>query len=392
MRVLHLIDDAGPQPSGTTLALLAESLGRLGRTEQHVLLLGGSSLGREAVAAGVTDAQRVGVPWGRAVLGWPGATAALRRIGDVDLIHCWSIGAFTLASLARRRTPRILTLTTTPTADDVRWLRVLVGTGDAGRAVILAISSTIRRAVLSGGLPEERVHVLRPGLDMGRALRADRRALRESWGVESDDVKVVALLSDPPRAADAWYATMAVGLAEESYDLTRPGHPRLILLAHPDQHRRRRAEQVHRDVGRAGILIQEHRLTQPWSVLPGCDAALAVGDAGGGLSLLWAMASNIPIVGEATYAVSEVLEDRHSALLVKPGARGALSTKVRQLIDDTHLAWKLRDTARHEAYSFFSRQRYCQSLQSVYEQTAAARPVEVPAMEPTGGLRFTGRA
>jgi len=64
---------------------------------------------------------------------------------------------------------------------------------------------------------------------------------------------------------------------------------------------------------------------------------------------------------------------------------------LRQLIDDPQLAWKLRDTARHEAYSFFSRQRYGQSLQTVYQQVVAGEPVEIPPMEVTGGLRFAGR-
>lgn len=385
------MDAAGSQATGTTLALLAESLGRLGHTSQRVLLLGGSSLQREACAAGLSDATVVGVPRGHALLGWPAVTRALRQDGDADIIHCWSPGAFTFASFAKRTTHRVLTITTPPSPETVRWLRVLCTAGGSSGAcsVILTTTATIRHALISGGVPVEMVHVLRPGLDMGRTSRVDRSFLRESWGVESEQTRVVALISDPPGDGDALYATMAVGLAQESYSTS--GAIDLLLLVHPDQRQRRRAESIHRHLGRAGRVIVEPLLSRPWEVLPACDAALAFAGSGEGLSLLWAMASNVPIVGEATYGISEIVEDRHSALLVKPGVRQALSTRIRQLVDDRQLAWKLRDTARHEAYSFFSRLRYCQSLQCVYEQILSSRPVEVPAMQSTGGLRFTGR-
>lgn len=391
MRITHLMDAAGSQATGTTLALLAESLGRLGHTLQKVLLLGGSSLQQEACAAGVSDATVVGVPRGHALLGWPAVTRALRQTGEADIIHCWSPGAFAFASLARRSTHRVLTMTTPPSPETVRWLRVLCTAGGSSgpRGVILTTTATIRHTLISGGVPVEMVHVLRPGLDMGRTSRVDRASLRESWGVESEQTRVVALLSDPPGDADALYATMAVGLAQESYSTS--GGVSLLMLVHPDQRQRRRAESIHRHLGRSGLLVVEPRLSQPWEVLPACDAALALRGSGEGLSLLWAMASNVPIVGEATYGISEIVEDRHSALLVKPGVRQALSTRIRQLTDDRQLAWKLRDTARHEAYSYFSRLRYCQSLESVYEQIVASRPVEIPVMQSTGGLRFTGR-
>jgi glycosyltransferase involved in cell wall biosynthesis len=100
----------------------------------------------------------------------------------------------------------------------------------------------------------------------------------------------------------------------------------------------------------------------------------------------------VPIVGEATYAISEIVEDHHSALLAKPGQPKSLAHRVSQLLADRLLAYKLRDTARHEAFSFFSRQRYCESLQGIYNQMLESRPVAIPDMPITGGLRFTGRA
>ena len=164
------------------------------------------------------------------------------------------------------------------------------------------------------------------------------------------------------------------------------------LLVHPRQRNRLRAVRMWRGLGRSHWLITDAALDEPWQVLPGCDMALAMGPHAGNLSLLWAMAANVPIVGEATYATSEIVEDRHSALLTKPGEAHQLGHRIRQLVDDPQLAWQIRDAARHEAYSFFSRQHYCKRVQVVYKQLIAGRAVEVPQLEVTGGLRFTGRA
>jgi glycosyltransferase involved in cell wall biosynthesis len=121
------------------------------------------------------------------------------------------------------------------------------------------------------------------------------------------------------------------------------------------------------------------------------DAAVVIGPKAGGLSLLWAMGANVPIVGQATHAISEIVEDRHSALLAPPHDGPALAHRLQRLLGDRQLAWSLRDTARHEAFSFFSRQRYCRDLTEVYRQAIDGEPVSVPEMEITGGMRFAGR-
>lgn len=437
MRVLHLIDAVSSQASSTTLAMLADAQGRLGHVHERVALLGGVQLAQQAQLAGVIDPIRVGVPLGRAVLGWSALRRELRQRGErsFDLVHCWSVGALTLATMMFRSTPRLLTMTTLPTSQQVRWLRVLTREAEraGGRCVILPISNTIRRELLSGGISEEAVHVLRPGIDMSRIASRSRASLRQQWGIASKDdgrenekIVSVALLSDPPTAADAVAGTIISRFAMETL-LLEGIDVRLIM--HPDQRRRLQAKQMLRAIGGLRMLIDEPRIAQPWSVLPGCDVALVLGthgpvrvhgpaaiarssqrpaapdighgylgaggsaeSGGGGLSLLWAMAANIPIVGEATYANCEIVEDRHSALLAKPGQFRSLAHHLRQAIVDKHLAWQVRDTARHEAYSFFSRTRYCDSMKQVYEQLIQRQPIVIPELEATGGLKFAGRA
>jgi hypothetical protein len=385
MRVLHLFEQHGRDGDCPTLNLAAQSMGRLGAIEQVPLLLGAAPLAERAAAAQLTGTRRVAVPMGRALF----AFATMRGRGlDSDIVHCWSPGALTFVALRWRHRPRALTLTHSPNKRTAHWLRMVCHEA-VGRTVIMAISNTIRRNLIAGGVPQEAVHVVRPALDMGLIPNQQRAAIRRRWGVESDDVKVIALLADPMTEADALYGTRALMLAADSFP---PDRQRLRLLVHPEQKRRIIAQRLLRDLGRGDWLIVDDALACPWNVLPGCDIALAAGEASGNLSLLWAMAANVPIIAEANYAVSEIVEDRHTALLAKPGEIHMAAHRISQLLDDAHLAWQLRDQARHEAYSFFSRRHYCHCLEQVYQQIVEGKSIDVPLMEVTGGLRFTGRA
>src|SRR5687768_8224897 len=131
MRVLHLVDAASPQAGSATLALIADALGRTGGVEQRVVLLGGAALARAAAAVGLTRGPSVallGAPLGRATLAWPALRRELRRRGEtpgraIDLVHCWSAETLTLATLAWRAVPRVLTLSLPPTPRTAQWLR-----------------------------------------------------------------------------------------------------------------------------------------------------------------------------------------------------------------------------------------------------------------------------
>jgi len=391
MRVLHFIDAAGRQSHPPTLALLGTAQSSSGGIEQQIVALGPRGFGDMARQAGAAEPVVLAVPYGRAMLGFASIRRRLsRQLGDMnfDLIHCWSVGTMTLATLLFRQTPRILTLTTSLDQSVIRWLNVLCADAPHN-SLILPISNTVRRNVLSCGLSEDAVHVVRPAIDMAMVDFDERQTLRKIWGINSPKQKVVALISDPASHANTVDALMATLLAD---DTTFGENVDLKLLVHPDAHDRIRAMEILRHADRADQLVVEPLLNQPWKVLPGCDVVLSLEKGGGGLSLLWAMASNVPVVAEATYAISEIVEDRHSALLVKPGLIKALAHRICQVLGDSQLAWQLRDTARHEAYSFFSPNHYLHSLATIYQQMLERKPIEAPLLPVTGGLRFGGRA
>jgi len=63
------------------------------------------------------------------------------------------------------------------------------------------------------------------------------------------------------------------------------------------------------------------------------------------------MAAALPIVSTVTYTVSELLEDRHTALMAPPGKPRLLARRVLDLLEDPTAQWSIADMARTEAYS-----------------------------------------
>ena len=387
-----------------TLALVADALGRTPEVRSRVLLLGSEADRGRAVQIGVRVAERVSVASqgvsrdasvmsvvGEALRAMPAVRQAVKfQASSVArapaLIHCHSLRSFALATIAWPGTPRVCTIVSKPTAAQIRLLRVLMQRGD--RAALLPVTATLRRELLAGGLAESAVCLIRPGVDQSRAPLRRRDWLRQRWGLKAHQ-KVVGLIGDPPESACARAAAMVCGYAAE----VQATYGREVILAvHPRQRNLHQALRILEEQERSDRLIQEPLMARPWEALPGCDAVLAFDDAVGGLAVVWAMTAGVSIVGEATYGISEMVEDRHSALLVKPGNLPQMAHRLTQLFGDDRLTWAIRDAARHEAFSYFSRRHYCQSLSTVYHQLADGQPLEPPVLEATGGMKFTGRA
>jgi glycosyltransferase involved in cell wall biosynthesis len=73
---------------------------------------------------------------------------------------------------------------------------------------------------------------------------------------------------------------------------------------------------------------------------------------------------------------------------VKPGDTWGAARALHQIFSDPQSTWRLRDTARSESFSFFSRLRFCDQVRKVYEQIAEGYPVVVDDLPVTGGVRF----
>jgi len=316
----------------------------------------------------------------------PSAIFGLRReVRDHDLVHAWGMPAlFALAFSPCRRI--VFTPTQFPSRRQIRWLRAVIDHRDLH---VVCPTFTMRRTLVERGVPIQRCHLIRPGVDFARLKRRRDLQLRAALGI-SDDHRVLLAVGESTHEADhrqlAWTGTilnvldqktrvllwgrgkLAASLARFAAQLAQP---ELIINAEQTLARRVDFEEI----------------------LPAAD--LAVISATGPVATLpiaITMAASIPIVATVTPTVAELLEDRHTALMTQPAVPRLLALRIRQLQADPAQQWKLADMARIEAYEYFSLTRFMEQFRTLYGQVNADQRVEVPEPTPGAGLRFHGRA
>ena len=244
--------------------------------------------------------------------------------------------------------------------------------------------------VIARGLAPEHCHAIRPGVEFGK-VRARRDArLRMALGFAEDDIVLLAAGESDAHAGhreavwagsilhtlDPRWRVLVWGRGSQAQVVRRFGQnlgtPREVVLA----------EQL---LGR--VLAFE-------DLLPATDLVLATATGPvPTLPIAIAMAAALPIVATATAEICELLEDRHTALLVSHDAPpSVLARKTLELRDDSSLQWRLADMARTEAYEYFSSTRFLDQWRSLYRQVAAGSAVNLPDVTPGAGSRFAGRA
>jgi glycosyltransferase involved in cell wall biosynthesis len=92
-----------------------------------------------------------------------------------------------------------------------------------------------------------------------------------------------------------------------------------------------------------------------------------------------------------TPTIAELLEDRHTALLVGKASPRVIAQRVLDLREDPGLQWSISDMARTEAYEFFSLTRFVEQFRSAYEQLVIRNAIQIEQPAPGAGLRFHGR-
>ena len=85
------------------------------------------------------------------------------------------------------------------------------------------------------------------------------------------------------------------------------------------------------------------------------------------------MAARLPIVATTTPQVAELVEDRHTALLVRDPSPRQLARRVLDLADDPKLRARLVDRARAEAYDFFPISRFVDEWRTLFSEVAGGK-------------------
>jgi len=260
-----------------------------------------------------SDTRTLGV--GRDLRHLPAAVLQLRK-QSADVVHAWGVRALTAAALAGA--PRILFSPTRfagPRA--VRWVASVMGYRNVH---MLCASATQQRVAVERGVPFARTHVIRPGVEFARIRRRRDDVLRASLGFTTDDYVLLAP-GESTRAAAHEEAVWACGIL----NVLDPRY-KLLLWGRGERARTAslRAERLHQSDMTRLAEARLCRALEPEELLPAADACMitATGPVTT-LPIAICMAAGLPIISTVTYTVAELLEDRHTALMVpQPSSSG----------------------------------------------------------------------
>jgi glycosyltransferase involved in cell wall biosynthesis len=273
-----------------------------------------------------------------------------------------------------------------PTASDLRWQRAIIGVRDVQ---LICSTDTMRRFYVERGVPIERCHLIRPGVEFSRVNRRRNDALRLKLGF-GPEAFVLLACGEHVRGANH----NATILCATTLNLYNPKY-KILLWGRGDLDRltRRFASLM---LPRNFIRFASDRLGKQVmfeDLLPAADAMLITADGPlPTLPIAVAMAAGLPMVAVVSTTVSELLEDRHTAFMLKETRGRLLARRLLDLEDHNEERWKMSDTARTEAFEYFSMTRFINQMNAVYEQVAQGKLVQVPQPAPGAGARFLGRA
>jgi glycosyltransferase involved in cell wall biosynthesis len=316
----------------------------------------------------------------------PAAVLGLRREGTgFDVLHAW--GQRALLAAAMGTTGRIVYSPGEGTrAASVRWTRAVLEHRDVQ---VACATATQRRVFIERGVPAERCHLIRPGVEFGKVKRRRDARLREALGFADNDYVLLAA-GESTRGADHRLAVWTGAILH----VLDPRYKMLLWGRGPLANQVKRLADRQHQPGLVSVAEQcLARRVEFEELMPAADLVLvSATGAVDTLPIAIAMAAGLPIVSTVTYMVSELLEDRHTALMVGNPSPRALAQRILDLRADAGLQWTIADAARVEAYEYFSMTRFLNQWRGVYRQVACGEKVEVPEERPGAGLRFHGRA
>jgi glycosyltransferase involved in cell wall biosynthesis len=291
-----------------------------------------------------------------------------RRRAEVDLVHAWGDTALRVAAFAFDL-PIVFSPTRFPDRSMIRWLRAI----ERYRAVhVIATTQTMHRTLVERGIANDRCHVISPGVDFSRINKSRGRALRETLGFTPDD-RVILAVGESSRATDharAVWAAVILHVLERRNRILIWGRGPL-------------ADAVARFAGKLGqpelCVVATRKLGGAVAfedLLGAADVALVTNAAPAPLlPIALCMAAALPIVSVTDSTVCELLEDRHNALLCTSRAPRVIARRLMDMEADSAGQWARSDQGRAEAYERYSRVRFVNAMQTIYQSIANERLV-----------------
>ena len=285
---------------------------------------------------------------------------------SAHLIHAWGYRALRLAAVAGE-----CPILYTPLPDDPPKALVWARSAMSRRSLrVLSLSTGEDRFVITGGIPDSACTLTHPGIRTASLATRDK-TLRSKLGLSDDQIVVLATGESLPHT-DHFLALEAVTMLNHM-----DPHFAMMIWGRGSSlasiHRMARAVEARHLVDARAILGSKVSYE---SILPAADIALVT--ASGRLAItpiLACMAAGLPIVAPATHAVSEILENQHTALLYGDIRPRYAAQRLLTLWEDPPLRRRLADQARAQAYEMFPISKFTDALRTAYSADHPSPPL-----------------
>lgn len=292
---------------------------------------------------------------------------ALRLRHTVDrpgVVHAFGMPALAIASLGRRG-GIVFSPVRDPSEHQIGWLRAVSA---YRRLEVLCSSDTVRRRLVTRGMPADRCHIARPGVKFSSIAKKRDTDLRRQFGFSDTDTVLLVPLEITHNSGHslAMWATSILHIVQPHYRLLVWGRgPAIGTLAH-----------VRNLILKPGMMTIATDIDPAIEIEPLFSAADGVLMTPSGnvspMLIAMAMASGRPIVATITQQLCELIEDRHTALLVKNPTQRAIAQRIMDLFADPQLAQQLQDRAGAEAYDYLTAGRFVDVCEKIYAKVEGA--------------------
>jgi len=265
-------------------------------------------------------------------------TLALRLAGLIrrtrpDLVHLHSrIGADVWGGVAARLTGVPVVHTRRVDNPERRWL---VAAKYRLHDRVIAISECIGQVLLSEGLPEKKLRVVRSAVDWKRwATPCDRQEIKDSLKLPEDSLLIGVVAQLIPRKGHRFLLDALPPLMET--------HPQLhVRFFGQGPLAKKIASQITRLGLRGRVALAGFR-DDLSRVLPCLDVLVHPATMEGlGVSLLQAASAGVPILATRVGGIPEAVHDWVNGILVHPGDTAGLQRALTRLVSDAGLRRRL---------------------------------------------------
>jgi len=234
---------------------------------------------------------------------------------------------------------------------------------------ILAMSTNIRSSLLRVGIPFNKIHILRPYVDIDKfhPLNYDQD-LRNK--LEADDKPIILFVGNLKHSKGLDLLIKALGVLVSNKQF------RFVFTTElEDKSFRYRLEEVFNKAQSLNLGKRTtHLKVTPWmaSLLASVDLIVipyrnTTGPSDYPLVLLEAMACGIPAIGTRVGGIPEIIENGITGILIEPGNQQALVDAITKLLDSPEQRKKMGIKSREKCVRYFDCRTYSNMVKQIYE-------------------------